>query len=259
MLILQNNRNKTFPQPSSNNEDLDFNIFKQALYKNCKVYRLIIHDYPKQSVLNISSWYTISLKLVTEFGLPAQTTLFTSSQILPISCQLLVLNNSEQVSYYTSPSNLKIEYRLYEENDAWKTLDDVKSLALNNIITLQYRIIATDHKIPRDLFIRFQPVTLDNNTPLGLCLGPFSLTNTHTTPVQSPMMWGSSNKNTLSLYRVLPLPKPNAQCLFKEVWDNGTSGKLWDSALIMNKVFSMLIKYDKNCLSKLRILDLSAG
>lgn len=274
MLIFQNNRSRTFPQETNTNSNNDNNTninsnedfnFKEALYRNCRVSRLIIHDYLKQSTLNISSWYTISLKLVTEFGLPAQTTL--PKQILPVSCKLLVLNNSsdDDIPYYTTPSSrdLRIEYRSYEENDSWRTFDDNMTFFRDNIVTLQYRIIAINPKIPKNIFIRFQsmiPNDGNNNTPpLELCLGPFQLSNKKHKQ-QSPLaMWDTTNRNTVNLYRILPLPKDNAYSLFQELWDNGTSGKLWDSALIMNQVFSMLIHYDKNCLSGLRIMDLSAG
>ncbi|KAF1802570.1 putative methyltransferase-domain-containing protein [Mucor lusitanicus] len=60
-------------------------------------------------------------------------------------------------------------------------------------------------------------------------------------------------------FQTLPLPRDGHYILFQELWDNGTPGKLWDSALVMNHVFNTLAEVDKHYLSGRRIMDLSAG
>lgn len=59
--------------------------------------------------------------------------------------------------------------------------------------------------------------------------------------------------------RATPLVGDDKYSLLQEVWDHGTPGKLWDSALVMNAIFKKLFEINKNFLAGKNIMDLSAG
>ncbi|KAI7899895.1 putative methyltransferase-domain-containing protein [Cokeromyces recurvatus] len=102
---------------------------------------------------------------------------------------------------------------------------------------------------------------LPQQSPLSLCLGPFQLKDGKDVEPLSKtvILWDHLPKNVVNTYRLLPLVKQNQYMMLQEVWDHGTPGKLWDSALVMNYVLNRLFQVDKNYLSGSTILDLSAG
>ncbi|KAI9481554.1 MAG: putative methyltransferase-domain-containing protein [Benjaminiella poitrasii] len=177
---------------NSKNDCSDSNSthFKRALYRNSKVQRIILGEDVRESNLDLDTWYTVNLKLVTELGLPVNIPSSSACQ-LPVACQLLEWKEQgSNGGYYSIPSDLNIQYRLYEEQDTWKLqdkVDDAFSFACD--ISLQYKIYL----------------------------------------------------------------------MLQEIWDNGTPGKLWDSALVMNYVLNELFQIDNNYLSGLTLMDLSAG
>ncbi|KAL0079037.1 putative methyltransferase-domain-containing protein [Phycomyces blakesleeanus] len=48
-------------------------------------------------------------------------------------------------------------------------------------------------------------------------------------------------------------------CMIREVWDAGTPGKLWDSALVIADLIANRLKQQPRCLEKCHVVDLSAG
>lgn len=248
--------------------------FKQALYRNSRVHRITLGSQLRESKIKANTWHSIDLKLVTELGLPAQ---LPNSDEFPVSCQLLQLRHGQ---YYACSQANSIECRLSaeEETDSWcqqtsaplsmvNDADDSFSFQSdnNNLVRLQFKINGT---CDQDFFIQFEPnqperdrLHSTDKSPLSLCLGPFQLCcqepgDAHVQPL---VMWDDHPRNAVNMYRALPLPRDGHYILFQELWDNGTPGKLWDSALVMNHVFNTLAEVDKHYLSGRRIMDLSAG
>ncbi|KAI8987643.1 putative methyltransferase-domain-containing protein [Mycotypha africana] len=178
----------------------DFQNFKEGLYRNSKIYRIILGEHIRYSKLALNKWHIMNLKLVTEFGLPPQGMLpYNQMEELPITCQILQLQHSRKdgssaAKRFITSSTLKIECRLYVEKDQWKITYEKPQEADDHIL-IQYRITSV----------------------------------------------------------------PNSYLICQEIWDNGTPGKLWDSALVMINLFNIMFQLDKTFLSGKRILDLSAG
>lgn len=262
-------RKKGFRQRQVSNSNTHF---KQALYRNSRVHRITLGSQLKESKITVGTWNLVDLKLVTELGLPAQT----PNSEFPVSCQLLQLRHGQ--SYAFSQTN-SIECRLSEEEetDSWcqqtsaslpvVDTDDFFSFqsSNNNLVRLQFKIKGT---YDQEFFIQFEPHQSErdrlyskNKSPLSLCLGPFQLCcqEPDDLHVQPLVMWDDNQKNAVNMYRALPLPRDGHYILFQELWENGTPGKLWDSALVMNHVFNALAEVDKQYLCGRRIMDLSAG
>jgi hypothetical protein len=61
-------------------------------------------------------------------------------------------------------------------------------------------------------------------------------------------------------YRTLKSSLSNSTYfLLKEQWDFGTSGKIWDSAIVMTQILIDLFASNSHHFSNKHILDLSAG
>ncbi|KAL9539060.1 hypothetical protein MBANPS3_010492 [Mucor bainieri] len=265
-------RKKGFRQRQVSNSNTHF---RQALYRNSRVHRITLGSQLRESKIRVNTWNSVDLKLVTELGLPAQ---IPNSDEFPVSCQLLQLRHGQ---YYAFSQANSIECRLSaeEETDSWCQQTSAASLPMvndaddffsfqsgnNNLVRLQFKINGTSDQ---EFFIQFQPHQSERNrlhskdkSPLSLCLGPFQLCcqESNDLHVQPLVMWDDNSKNAVNMYRALPLPREGHYILFQELWDNGTPGKLWDSALVMNHVLNTLAEVDKHYLCGRRIMDLSAG
>ncbi|KAG1468780.1 hypothetical protein G6F56_003639 [Rhizopus delemar] len=229
--------------------DHDKSAFKLSLYKNSNVYRIVLNNPVKTSKVYLERWNRIDLKLVTEMGLP----MMINEQSIPISCKLLQRNTKHG---YIESENILIECRP-AVTDSWNTEDIVYEQSNAYTGCFEYRVIAKKTEFDRDFFIIIQ--TEDHRSPqhsLPLCLGPFQLQDTPAIPDER-LLWDDITHD-VNTHRVLPL----GDCYYlilKEMWDNGTPGKLWDSALVISHIITRLFKENKEFLSGLRIMDLSAG
>ncbi|KAL7330592.1 hypothetical protein PS15p_205510 [Mucor circinelloides] len=264
-------RKKGFRQRQVSNSNTHF---KQALYRNSRVHRITLGSQLRESKIRANAWNSVDLKLVTELGLPVQ---IPNSDEFPVTCQLLQLRHGQ---YYAFSQTVSIECRLSaeEETDSWcqqtsaslpvvNDTDDFLSFqsSNNSLVRLQYKISGT---CDQEFFIQFEPnqperdrLYSKDKSPLSLCLGPFQLRcqESDDLHVQPLIMWDDNPKSAVNMYRALPLPREGHYILFQELWDNGTPGKLWDSALVMNHVFNTLAEVDQHYLCGRRIMDLSAG
>lgn len=266
-------RKKGFHQRQVSNTSTHF---KQALYRNSRVHRITLGSLLRESKVKINTWNSVDLKLVTELGLPAQ---IPNSARFPVTCQLLQLRHGQ---YYALSQTNSIECRLAEEEETDSWCQQTSALSLvnendeffsfqssnNNLVRLQYKINGSSCNSEEEFYIHFEPnqserdrIHSKDKSPLSLCLGPFQLCcqESDDIHVQPLVMWDDNAKNVVNMYRALPLPRESHYILLQELWDNGTPGKLWDSALVMNHVFNTLAEVDKYYLCGRRIMDLSAG
>ncbi|RCH99561.1 hypothetical protein CU098_000323, partial [Rhizopus stolonifer] len=232
--------------------------FRQALYRNSRVHRFTIENfYQNSSDIVIDTWYTIHLKVVTEMGLPA----YGIDQL--ITCQLLTNN----MHYFITPTDLSIEYRLIDTPDSWQDpIQEKQNFTVlfgseNSTIRLQYRIRGRPLQ-DNQYFLHFESQQsaqdYQKKKLLSLCVGPFKISGQK--KQEELTYWDKTvNLSCIQMYRALPLVREHQFIMLQEIWENGTPGKLWDSALVMMQAVGQLIKWSPDCLAGRRILDLSAG
>jgi hypothetical protein len=221
-----------------------YDNFEKSLYRNSKVCRIVLGEqFKQQTKISFDQWYTVSLKFVTEMGLPALGA--TSS----ITCQLL---DQKERGYFSESTRLSIQYRHYV--DPWKSN--------SGAFDLQYRIISVtkeDATAAGEFYIR---IFAQNEKFLSLCVGPFEQQEQHqqsTITAMGSIIGWEENNDRYQMYRAIPIANENKYSLLQEVWENGTPGKLWDSAIVMNTILKKLFEVNKDFLSGKRIMDLSAG
>ncbi|CEG72431.1 hypothetical protein RMATCC62417_07992 [Rhizopus microsporus] len=236
------------------------NEFKLSLYKNSNIYRIILNNPVKSSIIQLNKWNRIDLKLVTELGLPV----IINDQLelsIPITCKLLqgYATKSTKTCGYVESRDLAIECRPVHI-DSWNTEGGDKGFGYSNYTgSFEYRVINNNNKGYDDgiFFIHIQAENqclLQQSLPL--CLGPFQLQDTSTQ--EDNFYWTDDISNNVNTHRILSL-NDHRYLILKEMWDHGTSGKLWDSAVVIGQVITRLFKHNRAFLSGLRIMDLSAG
>ncbi|KAG1146099.1 hypothetical protein G6F37_005888 [Rhizopus arrhizus] len=222
----------------------DHSGFKLSLYKNSKVYRIVLNNPVKSSKICLNRWNRIDLKLVTEMGLPVMAT----EQPIVTSCKLL----QRETIGYTESKDLLIDCRPVAA-DSWEGMNDKASNDQTGCF--EYRIILNNKTCSNNTFFIYIHADELSLHALPLCLGPFQLIQ-DLTP-EKRLFWDDTTHD-VNMHRVLPLDDQH-HLVLKEMWDNGTPGKLWDSALMMSQIIIRLFKCNKEFLSGLRIMDLSAG
>ncbi|KAI8997483.1 putative methyltransferase-domain-containing protein [Pilobolus umbonatus] len=106
--------NSVHPQsdnPLNINSTDNSDVFKQELYKNNRIYRIILDKPPMNKHIQVDKWYRVELRLVTEMGLPAITDC-SSKYDMPWYCQLLEKIRSEDgYQYFSLSKHYQIECR----------------------------------------------------------------------------------------------------------------------------------------------------
>lgn len=198
----------------------------------------------------LDQWYTIHLKVVTEMGLP------TLAMNKITTCQLL----SYDGYCFKKPGKVEIDYRLIDKANVWQTphYDGQNAFESNSLIQIQYRI-SGELKPQQHYYLYFESQQSNRSRPLSLCVGPFCLSQKQQV-IESGLYWDETiSTGTLQTFRALPLASKGHFIMLQEIWENGTQGKLWDSALVMMQIVNEMIHLNKDCLNNLRIMDLSAG
>ncbi|KAG2234045.1 putative methyltransferase-domain-containing protein [Thamnidium elegans] len=220
--------------------------FSKSLYKNCNLLRIVLHRSIENNIV-LNKWYRIDLKLVTEMGLLMDQ----HPHFIHLTCKLLIKNKF----------NLQhlIDTRPIAE-DAWdpEVAQSEGFHCYKPIGGIEYRINASAAAIQSTPFyitlITSSSVTTAAQI-LPLTVGPIFIAET-----QPERDWYPDNLLEGQQYRALQsCLSESTYFLLKEQWNDGTPGKIWDSAIVMTKIFLKLFANDSNHLSNKRILDLSAG
>lgn len=211
--------------------------FSKPLYRNSNLMRIVLHRRIENSI-QLTKWYRIDLKLVTEMGLVMDQ----HPHLIKLTCHILVNNKF-------SPH--QIDCRPISE-DAWDP-DAAKSegfLPHKPIGGIEYRI-NTALQVP---FFYLSLKTHVSNV-LALTVGPIYI-QVRNEQTQSPR----PNDLEGQQYRALKSSLSNSTYfLLKEKWNFGTPGKIWDSAIVMTDILFKIFAADPTHLSNKRVLDLSAG
>jgi hypothetical protein len=233
--------------------------FKLPLYKNSNIYRIILNNPVKSSIIQLNKWNRIDLKLVTELGLPV----IINDQLelsISITCKLLqgYATKSTKKCGYVESRDLAIECRPVHL-DSWNTEGGDKGFGYSNYTgSFEYRVVTNNKGYEDGIF--FIHIQAENQCllqqSLPLCLGPFQLQGTSTQ--EDNFYWTDDISDDVNTHRILSL-NDHRYLVLKEMWDHGTSGKLWDSAIVIGQVITRLFKHNRAFLSGLRIMDLSAG
>ncbi|KAG0769777.1 hypothetical protein G6F32_000429 [Rhizopus arrhizus] len=213
-------------------------LFSKSLYTNSNLSRIVLHR-PIRQTIRCGDWNRIDLRLMTEMGLPVDSHYYA----IGISATLLV----KQSGCYTSLGQIESRPIL---TDAWEPeIGQLKGFeAHTSLGVLEYKVEGID----QPFFIILQ--SSDNTSILPLCVGPIRIKDQSSLDNQG---WHfESLEQQRQQYRALKINGEQTKYfLIKEQWEDGTPGKIWDSALVM--VDLMMNNYD--LLLGKRILDLSAG
>ncbi|KAI9256898.1 putative methyltransferase-domain-containing protein [Sporodiniella umbellata] len=223
--------------------------FKLSLYKNSNVYRIVLNNPVKTSKLYPDEWHRIDFKLVTEMGLPVAI----RRASVTVNCRLLQRDAKQG---YIESKALTVHYRTVV-TDSWSIQEAIHQGSDAYTGCFEYKIVSQhcDYDPTFFLTIQTQEEQLSQHA-LALCLGPFEL-QTNPACQKERMAWDDVCGD-VSIHRVLPLGDQHVLVL-KEMWDNGTPGKLWDSSLVIGQILTRLFKSRPQFLCNLRIMDLSAG
>lgn len=206
-------------------------VFSKALYTNANIPRIVLRR-PIRQMIRCGQWNRIDLELVTEMGLPVE-----NKEAILLSGKII----ASQSGYYETL--MTVDLRPIFIEDGWETevAHSEGFNAYSSIGGLEYRV---NHTIDQPFFIMLQS---NNESILPLCVGPI-----HIGPDKEHM--DTMNEQQQQQYRAIEV-KNSRFFLIKEQWEDGTPGKVWDSALV---IVNLLMKNVDMLLGK-RILDLSAG
>ncbi|KAG1150289.1 hypothetical protein G6F37_001466 [Rhizopus arrhizus] len=244
MKLLSIQANEAKPNSSA----LSFNeFFFKPLYTNSKLPRIVLQRSICQFI-KYDKWYRIDLKLVTEMGLPVDS----HKEPIILSGSMLISRSG----YYENSGS--IETRPIISADNWEP-EIANSEGFNphsSLGALEYRIGSSDsHLETLPFYISLQVVNKKRNI-LPLCVGPIWIQNQQQDDMNENWWTFPHSKIEKQQYRALQVKSQQSKYfLIKEQWEDGTSGKIWDSALFMVDVLisNFHLLYGK------RILDLSAG
>lgn len=242
MKLLSIQANKVNP----NSRALSFDdFFFKSLYTNSKLLRIVLQRSIRQFI-KYDKWYRINLKLVTEMGLPVDT----YKDPIILSGSMLISRSG----YYENSGS--IETRPISA-DNWEP-EIANSEGFNphsSLGALEYRIGSSDSHLETLPFYISLQVVDEKRDILPLCVGPIWIQNQQDDTNENWWTFPHS-KIEQQQYRALQVKSQQSKYfLIKEQWEDGTPGKIWDSALFMVDVMisNFHLLYGK------RILDLSAG
>lgn len=220
--------------------------FSKSLYKNCNLLRIVLHRSIENNIV-VNKWYRIDLKLVTEMGLLMDQ----HPYFIHLTCKLLIKNKFDLQQL--------IDTRPITE-DAWdpEVAQSEGFHRYKSIGGIEYRINASTaaiHSTPFYITMTTSSSVAAATQILPLTVGPIFIAET-----QRERDWYPDNLLEGQQYRALQsCLSESTYFLLKEQWNDGTPGKIWDSAIVMTKILLKLFASDSKHLSNKRILDLSAG
>ncbi|GAA5802273.1 hypothetical protein HPULCUR_007736 [Helicostylum pulchrum] len=225
--------------------------FSKSLYNNCNLLRIVLHRSIENNIV-VNKWYRIDLKLVTEMGLLMDQHPYS----VHLTCNMLIKNKfGLQHLIDTRPIT----------EDAWdpEVAQSEGFLCYKPIGGIEYRINASAAALQGTPFYITMTTSSSSSSSsitaaaqiLPLTVGPIFIAET-----QRERDWYPDNLLEGQQYRALQsCLSGSIYFLLKEQWNDGTPGKIWDSAIIMTKILLKLFASDSNHLSNKRVLDLSAG
>ncbi|OBZ87259.1 Protein-lysine methyltransferase METTL21B [Choanephora cucurbitarum] len=230
-------------------EDIE-DDFYYRLQQHSVLYRILLAR-PYLNKIQFNQWNRIDLKLVNEFGL----TLTEKQQSvcwLEIDCALLT-NQSGRIEACQSCVVLCRPV----QKDGWEltTQSDIAGFQYHAEGNFEYMVSLKDegYHAPGHYFLQIIPTQQERQSihAFPLVIGPLTI-GQH---VVSRWEDTALSVDIFHAYRV----QEYSYLLVKEDWKQGTSGKLWDSAVVLSQIFCNQIHDDPLFFKHRRILDLSAG
>ncbi|OAD65148.1 hypothetical protein PHYBLDRAFT_69075 [Phycomyces blakesleeanus NRRL 1555(-)] len=241
--------------------------YSRPLYQHSTFYRIVL-PCPHQATAEIEKWHRIRLELVNEFGLSlfgAQAT----ECALELRCELLSQNIDSKNWQHDTEHSIHIRPI---QADRWDILNNqtIKwpgffggghggfEYIIRNVSGKQRHLTKTKY------VLHCIPTNNTKQTVDALSLAvPISLSNNSLTGYN----WQESGHeySKVDMGRAFMLDprltraKKDIFCMIREVWDAGTPGKLWDSALVIADLIANRLKQQPRCLEKCHVVDLSAG
>ncbi|KAI8369077.1 putative methyltransferase-domain-containing protein, partial [Blakeslea trispora] len=234
--------------------------FYYRLQQHSALYRMLLAR-PYVSKIYFNQWNRIDLKLVNEFGL----TLTEKQQSvcwLEIDCCLFASHSG------------RIEVcRTYQilcrpiQKDGWETTtqSDIAGFQYNAEGNFEYMISVKDEGLELSsletsrFFLQISPTRQERQSihAFPLVIGPLMIQETNRLPLSVVHKWEHTlaSSDMFHAYRI----QHDSYLLIKEDWKQGTSGKLWDSAVVLSQIFCNKVHDNPLFFKHRRILDLSAG
>ncbi|KAI9030048.1 putative methyltransferase-domain-containing protein [Phycomyces nitens] len=235
----------------------------RPLYQHSTFYRLVLSG-PHQSAAEMDKWHRLRLEIVNELGLSLIGTDATNCA-LELRCELLCQNTNggwqhdTQHILHVRPLQVDRWDSLDDETDKWPGFFggghggleyQIKNVSGKRHLTKTKYVL---HCIPTNntrqtvnALSLVVPIILSNGS--GEC-------GWKETVQEYPKAMGRVFMLNPSLTRA----EKDMFCVFREVWDAGTPGKLWDSALVIADLMANRLKQQPRCLDKCHVVDLSAG
>ncbi|RCI02171.1 hypothetical protein CU098_007105 [Rhizopus stolonifer] len=236
--------------------------FYYRLQRHSALYRILLSR-PYSSEIHFNQWNRIDLKLVNEFGLTL-TNKQKMSCWLEIDCRLLV-NKDHRIQ---TCQDYEVFCRPIQK-DGWESTvqSEIAGFQHDTEGNFEYMVVVKDEglelspdalKESHTYFLQISPTRKQEQTihAFPLMIGPFAIKETMipTTPngkwYEPPLSF-----NIFHAYCLLD----QSYLIVKEDWKLGTSGKLWDSALVLSHMFCDKIQKNPFYFKDRRLLDLSAG
>ncbi|KAI8374657.1 putative methyltransferase-domain-containing protein [Radiomyces spectabilis] len=229
--------------------------YKRSLYKNSSLLRLL-PQYALSPGVQLNTWYRLPLKLVTEMGLPLEPSVADICS-LELQCQL-VCRRKQQGWVAVEGVDIRAltcdAWDMVSQESPWPGFDGSGYGGMDYRFT---RCVADEFYL---LIDACQPQSSSVRI-LSVTLGPFRLDTTSNNQSSSLVTHAavSDAETRQQIHRALRIPGHQTYFMLQENWCHTTTGKLWDSALILASIFTQAMQKNPQLLANRRIIDLSAG
>ncbi|KAG0171407.1 hypothetical protein DFQ29_008850 [Apophysomyces sp. BC1021] len=264
------------PHPVAMDEDQDAmeeNSFYQLLHKHSALYRIVLAK-PYHSEIILGQWYRLDLEVVNELGLPLKGGKACQC-VIRLACEVLQDSRSgiiQDTAYRIETRPLQLDEWEAEDGD---TAVEWPGFHHSGLGGLEYRLSKIDNGSQHDktqyltkakylcVLSTFDSTQTFHTFPL--IVGPLKVSDKEEQVSMNGVAWDADLKSAImhrgfSLDHYNPLmTKRGRFFMIKEGWNEGTPGKMWDSALVLSDMFSSKLSREPGCLRQRHIIDLSAG
>lgn len=249
------------------------NGFYQRLHRHSALYRMILSR-PFAPELILDTWYRIDLEIVSELGLSLKGET-AKSCVMELACELHGQRQGEGLLHLAEDYQIQVRPLQLSAWDHVENAPEAPGFHNSGIGGLEIKVSGNrQHLTKTKYFLRIIPTfsSIQTCNAIPLTIGPLEITN------QASSTLGGWDMDTRcrDMHRVYSLeqlissqqrqqqqqsslPLFNKYLLVKEGWNDGTPGKMWDSALVLSEMLAKKIAGNVECLDNRHVIDLSAG